>query len=139
MGQTLTRASVATAALETAPWRSSAHHNGEVEALENNIQPDIKAIAAAVAKNYYAMLRRREQRPGVSGGPYECNDLGIRAVEQAWARMGDDVAREFVRRNLFEGERMQYIDLPMSISTMKRLRRRFLLYVSEELRGVRQE
>ena len=108
------------------------------EKMQNSMPTDIKAQATAIAKNYYILLAHCEHQEK-STLPCEHEKQKIRAVEQAWARMGDDVAREFVRRNLFEGERMQYIDLPVSISTMKRLRRRFLLYVSEELRGVRQE
>ena len=61
------------------------------------------------------------------------NEQKIRAVEQAWARMDDDTAREFIRQNVFEGVPMQYIDLPVSIPTMKRMRSKFVCMVAEEL------
>ena len=109
---------------------------------KKNVPPDIYAQAAAIAKSYYVMLCRRqqqEQQPPATDGParlslpYERNSWKLRAVEQAWARMADDTAREFIRRNIFEGARMRYIPLPLSVSTMKRLRRRFITYVAEEL------
>ena len=110
---------------------------------KKNVPPDIYAQAAAIAKSYYVMLQRRrlqeQQPPPVSGAAarpslaHERNSWKIRAVEQAWPRMPDDTAREFIQRNIFEGVRMRYIPLPLSVSTMKRLRRRFITYVAEEL------
>ncbi|HIX12760.1 MAG TPA: hypothetical protein H9985_03950 [Candidatus Anaerofilum faecale] len=121
---------------------------------------DIYRQCVAIAKSYYAMLRRRkEQEEEVlhgsappDGQPHgsgvgdptarkaerliaarQRNEQKIRAVEQAWARMDDDTAREFIRQNVFEGVPMQYIDLPMSISTMKRMRSKFVCMVAEEL------
>ena len=121
---------------------------------------DIYRQCVAIAKSYYAMLRRRkEQEEEVlhgsaqpDGQPHgsgvgdptarkaerliaarQRNEQKIRAVEQAWAGMDDDTAREFIRQNVFEGVPMQYIDLPMSISTMKRMRSKFVCMVAEEL------
>ena len=121
---------------------------------------DIYRQCVAIAKSYYAMLqRRKEQEEEIlhgsappDGQPHgsgvgdptgrkaerliaarQRNEQKIRAVEQAWARMDDDTAREFIRQNVFEGVPMQYIDLPVSIPTMKRMRSKFVCMVAEEL------
>lgn len=128
--------------------------------MTDRIPTDIYRQCVAIAKSYYTMLRRRQEQeeailygsPVHDGQPKaqgvgdptarkaerliaakERNDWKIRAVEQAWCRMVDEPAREFVKKNLFEGVRMQYIDLPMSIRTMKRTRSQFIRYVAEEL------
>lgn len=128
--------------------------------MTDHIPTDIYRQCVAIAKSYYTMLRRRREQEEIilHGSPMhdgqpkaqgvgdptarkaerliaakERNDWKIRAVEQAWCRMVDEPAREFVKKNLFEGVRMQYIDLPMSIRTMKRTRSRFIRYVAEEL------
>ena len=121
---------------------------------------DIYRQCTAIAKSYYAMLDRRKEAvedalhgtappdgqphgPG-TGDPTarkaerlivarRRNEQKIRAVEQAWARMADDTAREFIRQNVFEGVPMHYIALPISIRTMKRTRGMFITYVAEEL------
>lgn len=131
--------------------------------MTDRIPTDIYRQCVAIAKSYYTMLRRRREQEEIilHGSPLhdgqpkakgvgdptarkaerliaakERNDIKIRAVEQAWRRMVDDPAQEFIKKNLFEGVRMQYIDLPMSIPTMKRLRSKFVRYVAEELHEV---
>lgn len=128
--------------------------------MTDHIPTDIYRQCVAIAKSYYTMLRRRREQEEIilHGSPLhdgqpkaqgvgdptarkaerliaakERNDWKIRAVEQAWCRMVDEPAREFVKKNLFEGIQMQYIDLPMSIRTMKRTRSQFIRYVAEEL------
>ena len=128
--------------------------------MTDHIPTDIYRQCVAIAKSYYTMLRRRREQEEVilhgsvcndgqpkaqgTGGPTarkaerliaakERNDWKIRAVEQAWSRMEDQTARDFVKHNLFEGLQMQYIDLPMSIRTMKRTRLQFIRFVAEEL------
>lgn len=128
--------------------------------MTDRIPADIYRQCTAIAKSYYTMLKRRKEQEEVilHGSPLhdgqpkaqgvgdptarkaerliaakERNDWKIRAVEQAWCRMVDEPAREFVKKNLFEGAQMQYIDLPMSIRTMKRTRSQFIRYVAEEL------
>ena len=128
--------------------------------MTDRIPTDIYRQCVAIAKSYYTMLRRRREQEEIilHGSPLhdgqpkaqgvgdptarkaerliaakERNDWKIRAVEQAWCRMVDEPAREFVKKNLFEGIQMQYIDLPMSIRTMKRTRSQFIRYVAEEL------
>lgn len=128
--------------------------------MSDRIPTDIYRQCVAIAKSYYTMLRRRREQEEIilHGSPMhdgqpkaqgvgdptarkaerliaakERNDLKIRAVEQAWCRMADETAREFVKKNIFEGIQMQYIDLPMSIRTMKRTRSQFIRYVAEEL------
>lgn len=124
------------------------------------IPTDIYRQCVAISKSYYTMLRRRREQEEIilhgsacndgqpkaqgTGDPTarkaerliaakELNDWKIRAVEQALRRMEDQTARDFVKFNLFEGLQMQYIDLPMSIPTMKRLRSKFIRFVAEEL------
>lgn len=128
--------------------------------MTDHIPTDIYRQCVAIAKSYYTMLRRRREQEEIilHGSPLhdgqpraqgvgdptarkaerlvaakERNDWKIRAVEQAWCRMVDEPAREFVKKNIFEGIQMQYIDLPMSIRTMKRTRSQFIRYVAEEL------
>lgn len=128
--------------------------------MADRIPADIYRQCTAIAKSYYTMLRRRKEQEEVilhgspvndgqpkgtgTGDPTarkaerliaakERNDWKIRAVEQAWCRMADEAAREFIKKNIFEGIQMQYIDLPMSIRTMKRTRSQFIRYVAEEL------
>lgn len=128
--------------------------------MTDRIPTDIYRQCVAIAKSYYTMLRRRREQEEIilHGSPLhdgqpkaqgvgdptarkaerliaakERNDWKIRAVEQAWCRMVDEPAREFVKKNIFEGVQMQYIDLPMSIRTMKRTRSQFIRYVAEEL------
>lgn len=128
--------------------------------MTDRIPTDIYRQCVAIAKSYYTMLRRRREQEEIilHGSPLhdgqpkaqgvgdstarkaerliaakERNDLKIRAVDRAWRRMVDEPAREFVKKNIFEGIQMQYIDLPMSIRTMKRTRSQFIRYVAEEL------
>lgn len=128
--------------------------------MTDRIPADIYRQCVAIAKSYYTMLRRRREQEEIilHGSPLhdgqpraqsvgdptarkaerliaakERNDWKIRAVEQARVRMVDETAREFVKKNLFENVQMQYIDLPMSIRTMKRTRAQFIRYVAEEL------
>lgn len=124
------------------------------------IPTDIYRQCVAISKSYHTMLRRRQEQEEIilhgsacndgqpkakgTGDPTarkaerliaakERNDWKIRAVEQAWSRMEDQTARDFVKYNIFEGLQMQYIDLPMSIRTMKRTRSQFIRFVAEEL------
>ena len=117
----------------------------------------------AIAKSYYTMLARRREweeeilfasqcsdgqpKGNGTGNPTAAkaerlieakarNDWKIRAVEQAWARMADETEREFIKLNIFKGVRMHYIELPMSIMSMKRVRGRFIKYLAEELKEV---
>ena len=126
------------------------------------IPDDIYRQCVAIAKSYYTMLHRRSELESnilhgssINDGMPRSTDIGdptarkaermalsaqrnnekIRAVERAWARLADGTEREFVKRNMFEGTQMQYISLPMSIRTMKRVRSRFICLVAEELGG----
>lgn len=124
---------------------------------------DIYREAVNVAKSYYAMLRRREEieteiinaSPVSDGQPHGTtpsdvtgskaerillrqaeNDRKIKAVEQAWAVFTEPWQREFIRLNLFENIRMDDINLPMAIISMKRLRKKFLVHVAENLNEI---
>lgn len=128
--------------------------------MTDKIPKDIYRQCTLIAKSYYSMLKRRREleeqilcgSPCSDGQPKgsgvgdptarkaerliaakERNEQKIRAVEQAWCRMVDERAREFIKKNLFEGVQMQYINLPMSIPTMKLLRIKFIRFLAEEL------
>ena len=128
--------------------------------MNSRLPNDIYRQCTLIAKSYYAMLQRRKEltekilystppldsqsKSTEIGNPTALkaekliclqmrNDFKIKAVEQAWARMPDTTAREFVRLNLFEGIQMHYINLPLSIRTMKRLRGQYILYLAEAL------
>lgn len=128
-----------------------------------NLPNDVYRMAVNVAKSYYAMLRRREEiedevinaSQSSDGQPHgsgisdttaqkaerillrqEENERKIKAVEQAWAAFAEPYQREFIRLNLFENIRMEDINLPFAIITMKRLRKKFLIHVAENLHEV---
>lgn len=124
---------------------------------------DIYRTAVNVAKSYYAMLRRRrdiEQEiilasPISDGQPRGTktsdttaqkaerlmlrqgeNERKIQAVEQAWATFTAPWQREFIKLNLFENIRMDDINLPVSIRTMKQWRKMYLFQVAENLHEI---
>lgn len=121
---------------------------------------EIYSQCTALAKSYYAMLKRRKEleeqilygSPCNDGQPKgsgtgdptarkaerlviakERNEWKIRAVEQAWCRMIDETEREFIKQNLFEKIPMQCIDLPMSIRSMKYAREKYINFLAEEM------
>jgi len=124
---------------------------------------DIYRNAVNISKSYYAMLRRRHEiedeiisashapdgQPG-GGGPGDPtgrkaeriiqrqaeNERKIKAVEQAWDEFTEPYQREFIRLNLFENVRMDDINLPVSLRSMKRLRKKFLIQVAENLNEI---
>lgn len=128
--------------------------------VRDDLPKDIYSQCAAIAKSYYAMLKRRREleeqilcgSPCSDGQPKgsgvgdptarkaerlvmakERNEWKIRAVEQAWCRITDQTKRDFVKLNLFEGVRMHCINLPMSMIDMKRTRKKYLMLLAEEL------
>ena len=135
-----------------------------VKDAENiKLDPDVYSRCVATAKGYYRMLQRQREieeeiihethapdgqpRGSGTGDPtarkvekilqrQRENDKKIRAVEQAWMRCDSDDEREFIKQNLFRYKQMQFINLPFSIITMKRYRKRFLIYLAEELREI---
>lgn len=128
--------------------------------MTDRIPKEIYSQCTALAKSYYAMLRRRKEleeqilygSPCNDGQPKgsgtgdptarkaerlviakERNEWKIRAVEQAWCRMADETDRELIKQNLFEQIPMHCIDLPMSVIDMKRTRKKYLTFLAEEL------
>ena len=124
---------------------------------------DVYRTAVNVAKSYYAMLRRRKEiedeiiheSPVSDGQPHGSgtsdttaqkaeriilrqaeNERKIKAVEQAWAVFTESWQREFIRLNFFENIRDHDIDLPISLRTMKRIRKTFLILISENLHEI---
>ena len=124
---------------------------------------DVYRNAVNISKSYYAMLRRRHEiedeiisashapdgQPG-GGGPGDPtgrkaeriiqrqaeNERKIKAVEQAWDEFTEPYQREFIKLNLFENIRMDDINLPVSLRSMKRLRKKFLIQVAENLNEI---
>ena len=80
--------------------------------------------AAKIAKAYPAMLKSSEQAD---------NRQKAAAVRRALEGLNDDSERELVRRNLIEKVSLQRIPMPLSLSTMKRIRARFLRLLAQEL------
>lgn len=128
--------------------------------MTDKIPKEIYSQCTALAKSYYAMLRRRKEleeqilygslcndgqpKGSGTGDPTarkaerlviakERNEWKIRAVEQAWCRMIDETEREFIKQNLFEQIPMQCIDLPMSMRSMKYAREKYINFLAEEM------
>jgi hypothetical protein len=124
---------------------------------------DVYKTAVNTAKAYYAMLRRRKEiedeiineSPCSDGQPHGSgtsdttaqkaerillrqaeNERKVKAVEQAWAIFPNGFDREFIKLNLFENIRMDDINLPMAVRSMKRLRKAFLFCVAENLNEI---
>ena len=128
--------------------------------VRDRIPGDIYRQCVAIAGSYYSMLKRRREleeqilcgSPRSDGQPKgsgtgdptarkaerlviakERNEWKIRAVEQAWCRMVDEMDRDFIKQNVFEHKFMKEIDLPMSERTMQRKRHQFMRYLAEEM------
>ena len=101
--------------------------------------PDVYSRCVATAKGYYRMLQRQreieEEIIHETHAP-DGQPRGSGTGEQAWMRCDSDDEREFIKQNLFRHKQMQFINLPFSIITMKRYRKRFLIYLAEELREI---
>lgn len=125
-----------------------------------HLDVDIYGRCLNTAKGYYALLLRRKEieneiiheSPSFDGQPrgngigdvtarkverilqrQEENEKKILAIEKAWMSCEDDCEREFIKLNLFEHIQMQNINLPISIITMKRYRKKFLVRLAENL------
>lgn len=96
------------------------------------IPKDVYRKSIEVAGSYYVMLGRRLEFDGRQPQTL-VNEWQIKAIEDAWQMAEDEVVREFIKKNLFEGVQMQYIPLAMSQSGMKRSRKKFLESLAENL------
>ena len=128
-----------------------------------NLPNDIYREAVNTAKSYYALLRRQKDiedeiinaSPTSDGQPrgnqtsdttaqkaekiikrQAQNDRKIKAIKQAWAVFTKPYQREFIKLNLFENIRMDDINLPVSLRSMKRLRKKFLIQVAKNLNEI---
>lgn len=59
----------------------------------------------------------------------------IEALQGGLEDMRDDTERKLIRQNLFQRIPMHWVNLPMSIITMKRIRKRYLRNVARRLYG----
>lgn len=65
------------------------------------------------------------------------NDEKLLAIEDAWHSAARDTAEsDFIRLNMFSGIKIRDINLPMPEITMKRIRKRFLVKLAENLREI---
>lgn len=104
------------------------------------IPPEARRVTMCISKSYYKLLERQRdmgnhdfsELAGVSLQDW-WNNFKIKAIEQSWAEMVDETEREFIKKNLFEGIPMQCINLPMSMSAMKRARRKFLTLLAKKI------
>jgi hypothetical protein len=119
-------------------------------------------ICVDVAKSYYALLQhRRETEEKILHAGKTANDgmpkgsefsdetankaqriimlqaeanRKIEAIERAWWNSTkNEEERKIIQKNLFEGVPMIYIDTTLSECTMKKIRKRFLLCLAENL------
>lgn len=105
---------------------------------------DIYRQCVAIAGAYYTLLARRKELDCATNNKQaqELERLAttrrrtvwkIRCIERALEQVTDTTEREFVRKNVFEHMRMHHIDLPLSVRTMKRVRRRYIYTLAKEL------
>lgn len=78
-----------------------------------------------LAKNYYACLKAGKKDPESA--------RKAEAIQSALAALKDDDERDFVRENLFNHVAMKYINLPMSVSGMKRIKKRFICLLAARM------
>lgn len=97
------------------------------------VPKDVYFKALQIAGSYYELKKRRKKFKGMER-QNKINEWQIRAIEDAMhSAAKDESERIFIAKNLFEGVQMSYIPLPMSQSTMKRVRREFLDRLVENL------
>ena len=124
---------------------------------------DVYYRVVSVAKAYYALIRRQKEieqeiicQSSASDGMPRSPSVGnptankaerviarqaegerkIKAIEQAWAVFSEPYQREFIKLNMFENIQMRDINLPVSIRSMKRIRKAFLYAVAENLNEI---
>lgn len=78
-----------------------------------------------LAQNYHECMKRSKTDPESA--------RKVEAIHSALDELPDDNSRDFVRQNLFDHVKMQRIDLPMSDSTMKRIRSRFICLLAAKM------
>ena len=73
-----------------------------------------------IAKDYYDYLKRRDMAT-------------VKALQDALEELRDDEERHLIRMNLFQRVPMRWVNVSMSIITMKRIRKRYLRIVARKL------
>ena len=125
------------------------------------IPQEVYSECAQIAKSYYSLLhQRREIESDIllgSGGPAdgmprasapgnptaakaermmrekEKVERMIRAIQEALETLPDETAMQVIRKNLFQQIPMHWINLPVSIPTMKRIRAAFICQLARNL------
>lgn len=129
------------------------------------LEEDVYAHCVNMARSYYRRLQRRREieddiinagRNPPDGMPKggiaqdetqdkamrliqkkEANEEKIKAIEDAWHCAACDTAEsDFIRLNMFSGIKIRDINIPMPEITMKRIRKRFLVKLAENLREI---
>lgn len=73
-----------------------------------------------IAKGYYDYLKRRDMAT-------------VKALQDALEELRDDEERRLIRMNLFQRVPMRWVNVSMSIITMKRIRKKYLHIVARKL------
>lgn len=125
------------------------------------IPQEIYSECVQIAKDYYALLRQRSEierdillgssgpadgmpRASAPGNPTAAKaermmrekeqvDRTIRAIQDALESLPDETAMQVIRKNLFQKIPMHWINLPVSIPTMKRIRATFIQRLARNL------
>ena len=101
-----------------------------------NLTANVYNRCLSIVRGYPDMCKRRAKlKTAIAAGQDDGRataaeaslSIYINAVEMAIRDTARDSAEEeFITKNLIEGIQMRHIDLPMSASSMKRVRKRFL-------------
>ena len=125
------------------------------------INREIYSECTRIAKSYYDLLRQRREiekdillgsagpsdgmpRSSTPGNPTAAKaerlmqekervDRKIMAIQDALETLPDNAAMQLIRQNLFRKIPMHWVNLPMSIITMKRIRSRFIRQLAKNL------
>lgn len=93
---------------------------------------DVYSHVVMIAKSYHQTKGRLAQYEGVQ--PQQAvHRWQIESIEQVWQSFSSQIERSFIEQHFFQNIRMAHIDLPLSISTMKRTRAKFLRALARKL------
>lgn len=88
-----------------------------------------------LAKDYQNILRQKRAFAENSPQMMEL-ERKISAVQSALEALPDEISRELIRQNMFKRVPMNRLDLPMSITTMKRIRTKFVYELAKRMNEV---
>lgn len=97
-----------------------------------NLPMDVYRKTLAVA-NSYPEMRQRAPYMDESTLTYKVTLWQLEAIESALEGFKSEAERTAIKKNMFEGTEMKCINVPMSISGMKRARGRFMQQLAKNL------